>query len=210
LSLNSATGEINLSTSIPGTYTVTYTIDAIPSSCQISSTSTAVIFISNPVEIIITGECVGVNYIVTANPVGTSFDPSTVSYSWENSTGLSVGDTQSITVTEEETYTVTVVSSGCNGIESFTVDAITCVIQKGISPNGDDLNDTFDLRGLNVRNLGIFNRFGTKVYSRKNYTDQWGGQTDKGEELPDGTYYFVIERDNGETKTGWIYINREI
>jgi gliding motility-associated-like protein len=210
LSLNSATGEINLSTSIPGTYTVTYTIDAIPSSCQLSSTSTAVIVISNPVEIIVTGECVGVNYIVTANPVGTSFDPSNVSYSWENSTGLSIGDTQSITVTEEETYTVTVVSNGCNGIASFTVDAITCVIQKGISPNGDDLNDTFDLRGLNVRNLGIFNRFGTKVYSRKNYTDQWGGQTDKGEELPDGTYYFVIERDNGETKTGWIYINREI
>ncbi|WP_415776934.1 gliding motility-associated C-terminal domain-containing protein, partial [Flavobacterium gelidilacus] len=37
---------------------------------------------------------------------------------------------------------------------------------------------------------------------------QWYGQSDNGNELPTGTYYFVIERDNVETKSGWIYINR--
>ena len=88
------------------------------------------------------------------------------------------------------------------------MDAITCVIQKGISANNDGLNDSFDLRGFNVRNLSIFNRYGMKVYSKGNYTDQWKGQSDGGDELPDGTYYFVIERDNGENRTGWIYINR--
>jgi flagellar hook assembly protein FlgD len=48
-----------------------------------------------------------------------------------------------------------------------------------------------------------------KVYNKSDYTDQWKGQSDNGDELPDGTYYYVIERDSGETNTGWIYINRE-
>jgi flagellar hook assembly protein FlgD len=48
-----------------------------------------------------------------------------------------------------------------------------------------------------------------KVYNRKDYTNQWIGQSNSGDELPDGTYYYVIERNNGETNTGWIYITRE-
>ena len=83
------------------------------------------------------------------------------------------------------------------------------MIQKGISANGDGENDYFDLEGQNVSQLQIFNRYGVKVYSRGNYSNQWYGQSDKGEELPDGTYYFVIDYVAGETKTGWIYINRE-
>lgn len=210
LSINSTTGEIALANSIPGTYTVTYSVSADLSTCQVSSSSSAAIVISNPVEIIITGQCVGVDYIITANPVGTSFDPNTASYSWENSTGLFLGNTQSITVVDAETYTVTVVSSGCNGDANFTVDAITCVIQKGISVNNDGLNDTFNLTGYNVKKLSIFNRLGMVVYTRNNYLNEWGGNSDNGDALPDGTYYYVIERDNGETKTGWIYINREL
>jgi gliding motility-associated-like protein len=91
----------------------------------------------------------------------------------------------------------------------LTADSITCVIQKGISVNStpDGLNDCMDLVGYNVKKLSIFNRYGMKVYSRDGYTNQWCGQSDNGDQLPDGTYYYVIERDNGETKTGWIYIN---
>jgi len=72
------------------------------------------------------------------------------------------------------------------------------------------LNDNFDLTGLNVKQLSIYNRYGTKVYSRSNYTNQWSGQSDNDNELPDGTYYYVIERDGVATKTGWVYVNREV
>ncbi|WP_155959323.1 T9SS type B sorting domain-containing protein, partial [Flavobacterium saliperosum] len=41
------------------------------------------------------------------------------------------------------------------------------------------------------------------------YKDQWYGQSNSGQELPDGTYYYVIETADGQTKTGWVYINRE-
>lgn len=85
----------------------------------------------------------------------------------------------------------------------------TCTIQKGISPNNDGRNDSFDLSGYNVSKLEIFNRYGTIVYSKNNYEDEWFGQSDNGNELPDGTYYYVIKFTDIETKTGWIYINRE-
>ena len=58
--------------------------------------------------------------------------------------------------------------------------------------------------------LSIYNRYGTKVYSKSNYVNEWFGQSDKNDELPDGTYYYVIERDTVDAKSGWIYINRQI
>jgi gliding motility-associated-like protein len=211
LSLNASTGVVTVDASTPSTsaYTVSYHIDADASTCQLVGDSQATITIIPEVAIEVTGGCEGVSYVLTASPVDGSFNPQTVTYSWQNSLGIEVGTTQSITVTELDTYTVIVNDNGCNSESAaFPVDAITCVVQKGISVNNDGLNDTFDLRGFNVKKLTIFNRNGMKVYSRANYTNQWGGQSDDGDDLPDGTYYFVIDRNNAETKTGWIYINR--
>ena len=112
-------------------------------------------------------------------------------------------------ITSTQTVYVYATSGTCSAGSSFEVVINNCVIPKGISPNGDDLNDVLDLSTFGVEKLSIFNRYGRKVYSRSNYTNQWGGQSDKGDELPDGTYYFVIEFETEPTKTGWIYINRE-
>jgi len=204
LNINAATGEVTLP-GTPGTYTITYTVTADAATCRVASSSTAQLVISEPVQISVAGDCDGNNFVLTASG---SFDPAQVTYLWENSAGANVGNTQNIIVTEPDTYTVTVTLSGCSNSTNIIVDAITCVIQKGISANDDGKNDFFDLAGFNVKNLSIFNRYGMKVYSKGNYVNEWKGQSDNGDELPDGTYYFVIERDNGETKTGWIYINR--
>lgn len=206
LLINSTTGLIDLS-SPAGTYTVTYTVGADASTCRVASSSTAQVVISSPVQISVEGNCEGVQFVLTVSPVEGAFD-SSVTFAWENSAGTNVGNTQSIVVTSLDTYTVTVTSNGCPNTSTIIVDAIACVIQRGISANNDGLNDFFDLRGFNVKNLSIFNRYGMKVYTKADYTDQWKGQSDDGDELPDGTYYFVIERENGETRTGWIYINR--
>jgi gliding motility-associated-like protein len=61
-----------------------------------------------------------------------------------------------------------------------------------------------------VTKIEIFNRYGTEVFSYGNYTNQWHGQGKGGDELPTGTYFYSIHRANGETATGWIYINREV
>jgi gliding motility-associated-like protein len=122
-----------------------------------------------------------------------------------------VGTNSTVIVNINGTYSLSVTfnASSCTTTESFAANQTSCAIQKGISPNGDTLNDSFDLTGYGIKKLSIYNRYGTKVYSKVNYTNQWFGQTDSGKELPDGTYYYVFEKNDGENKTGWIYINRQ-
>ncbi|WP_139294436.1 gliding motility-associated C-terminal domain-containing protein, partial [Microcystis aeruginosa] len=100
-------------------------------------------------------------------------------------------------------------AQGCSDSVSFSIDIKGCEIQKGISPNGDGSNDSLDLSEFDVRELKIYNRYGMEVYSRANYVDEWFGQSKSGDELPDGTYFYVVEFNNEPTRTGWIYINKE-
>jgi gliding motility-associated-like protein len=61
------------------------------------------------------------------------------------------------------------------------------------SPNGDGVNDYFELNGGPVRtlNLSIYNRWGEKVYDYAGKTPMWDGKF-KGEPAPKGVYtYFV-------------------
>lgn len=129
-----------------------------------------------------------------------------------------IAETNAITNVESYTpannsgtvYLVIKDDSGCVNIVELKLNAAGCEMPRGISPNGDGLNDTFDLTAFNVEHLGIFNRYGREVYNQKNYTNQWHGQSNNGKDLPTGTYYYVIERTSGESKTGWIYISREV
>ena len=165
----------------------------------------------NPIpQFAITGGCQGSSYVLEASPINNSFT-NNVNYSWTNAAGTIVGNTQSITVTVAGNYTctITVNGTGCLKSELFTANDITCSIPKGISPNADGLNDSFDLTGLNVTQLSIFNRYGSKVYAKGNYSKEWFGQADNGNDLPDGTYYYVIETGTSENRSGWVYINRE-
>jgi gliding motility-associated-like protein len=100
-------------------------------------------------------------------------------------------------------------ADGCIDITQLVLQQDDCSIPKGISPNGDNKNDRFELSALNVAYLGIYNRFGQEVYSQSNYTNQWHGQTSNNNELPTGTYYFMVQRADGRSETGWVYINRE-
>lgn len=91
--------------------------------------------------------------------------------------------------------------------ESFSTcpTAAECVIPKGISPNGDNLNDTFDLSAFCVREIKIFNRYGKIVYEAQNYKDEWHGQSDD-KNLPSATYYYIVTLSTSEQLTGWVYV----
>ena len=116
------------------------------------------------------------------------------------------------TVLTQGTYTIEVTfnDTGCIGMADVQViEFITCVIPQGISPNNDGFNDTFDLSSYDVQSLEIFNRNGTKVYSKTSYLDEWHGQSDDGDQLPVGTYFYVMKYQGDKVKTAWVYINRE-
>lgn len=79
-----------------------------------------------------------------------------------------------------------------------------CNIQFGISPNGDGKNDYFDLASFGGVDLKVFNRYGSVVYKKQNYINEWHGKSNSGKELPSGTYFYQIITIRGEVFTGWI------
>jgi gliding motility-associated-like protein len=155
---------------------------------------------SSPIVALSSG-CNGSSYEIVASTTSSS-----ATYEWYNGSTL-IGSAAAVVVSSVGTYQVDVTVDGCTTTEFITIDNVTCSIPKGISPNGDGLNDTWDISGLNARKVQIFNRYGVEVYSRSNYTSEFEGKTNNGNELPTGTYYYVITLDT-EAKTGWLYINR--
>jgi gliding motility-associated-like protein len=151
--------------------------------------------------------------IIEATPG--NYDISEVSIRWfrdgqpepivgENGLTLPVleGDIYSIEVTFNDT--------GCSSTQSQEVIQLeSCFIPQGISPNGDGLNDSFDLGNFRVTKLEIYNRYGLLVYQKTNYVDEWVGQTDQGDELPVGTYFYSVSFEDKESETGWVYLQKE-
>ena len=107
-------------------------------------------------------------------------------------------------------------AEGCAAVAPLHLIKEICDIPKGISPNGDRLNDNFDLSFFNIQSLEIFNRYGLSVYKKEGYSNEWHGQTDNGDELVTGTYFYVLTLADGDrldgkqVLTGWVYINREV
>lgn len=95
----------------------------------------------------------------------------------------------------------------CVDESSYVLKYEECPIQKGISPNGDGVNDFFDLSNHAVQSLKIYNRYGVEVFSYGDgYTNEWYGQDKNNSKLPDGTYYYVVVS-RGKVKSGWVQIN---
>lgn len=156
--------------------------------------------------ITINSGCEGDQFVVRANLTESK---SLGNFVWYNEQNEVVDNGESAVITAPGIYRVVLQNGDCPAEQTITVNSVYCKIPKGISPNNDSLNDYFDLTNLNVKNLKIFNRYGTEVYSQSNYKKEWDGRTNGGHELPDGTYYYVIDFNVGKTKTGWVYINKE-
>ncbi|WP_055444980.1 choice-of-anchor L domain-containing protein [Lacinutrix himadriensis] len=142
-----------------------------------------------------------------------NFSLSEVSILWYRDGGVIEGENDlSVSVLEAGLYEIEVMfnDTGCIGISEQTIIELTnCAISQGISPNNDGKNDYFDLTAYDVSRLEIYNRNGAKVYSKTSYTKEWFGQSNNGDELPVGTYFYVMEYQGNKTRTSWIYLNRE-
>jgi gliding motility-associated-like protein len=98
---------------------------------------------------------------------------------------------------------------------NITVTERDLFIPEGFSPNGDGVNDFFVIQGADefVVSLKVYNRWGNLVYQNREYLNDWDGISNSGllisTKLPDGTYYYIVNFNNGEKdQVGYITINR--
>ena len=79
------------------------------------------------------------------------------------------------------------------------------------TPNGDGVNDTWNITGLDnftYYSTDIYNRWGNLLYIQNNYnTDAWDG-TRNGKNLPVGTYYYLLKIVGEENRTGYVTLMR--
>ena len=107
--------------------------------------------------------------------------------------------------------------NGNIGTDVFEITFPTPIIAtQAITPNGDRNNDTWVV--VNITNhpnsvVRVFNRWGSLVYSAKNYQNDWDGKLNGSDvTVPDGgSYYYQIDlKGTGNVDSeGWLYISRQ-
>lgn len=88
-------------------------------------------------------------------------------------------------------------------------------IPVGISPNNDGLNDKFVIENLKATDkvrIDIYNRWQSLVFRDTDYKNTFEGIGNQqglvNNNLPDGTYYYILHFNDSKPVTGYIIINR--
>ena len=167
---------------------------------------------------------------IIASPVG-GYAPLDVYFSnpatrgsvlWNFGDGTSSEDfSPSHTFNEYGTYTIELIVTDANGeekkdyrvIEVEPNSAIT-VLPNVFTPNGDGINDLCTVKGKNIEvfQMKVFNRIGEVIFSSESIEHSWDGKNKYGEEIPAGTYFYLISARGTDGKvyehTGPITLSR--
>jgi gliding motility-associated-like protein len=133
-------------------------------------------------------------------------DSTRVSFLWTPGTGLLPNATSirpSLIVTQDQRYRLTVTADGpldCSDTDSLYVKMLLPVkVPNAFSPNGDGINDLWQIENLKeypTMRIQVMNRYGQNVFRTYGYNKPWDG-TMNGKPLPAGTYFYIIELNNG-------------
>ncbi|MCC7050662.1 MAG: gliding motility-associated C-terminal domain-containing protein, partial [Bacteroidia bacterium] len=135
-------------------------------------------------------------------------------YQWAPDVG-NVSKAEGLTVGE---YIVLVTDGiGRTGSVSFKIESTNekCEYDfySGFTPNGDGKNDQWNIGKIEYfpnNKVRIFNRWGSLVWSANGYDNASKAFKGKGlrdNDLPEGTYFYVVDVDNQKFK-GWIELTR--
>jgi gliding motility-associated-like protein len=197
----------------------------VTNSCGVTDTSVKVSLKVNPIPLAIASSnspiCEGkpINLVAQTVAGGT--------YAWSGPNGFtSSAQNPNITsalLADSGNYTLVVTQNGCNSIlVNLNVIVKTCVditlsIPEGFSPNSDGINDLFVIKGIEnypTLSVNIYNRWGSLVFEASPYLNNWNGKSNSGvtvggDDLPIGTYFYIIDLGNGSPiLKGTIYLNK--
>jgi gliding motility-associated-like protein len=129
-----------------------------------------------------------------------------VSYVWWPNSGLSSNNVSNPSAFPNTTTTYYVAGFDANGCVGFDNVVITVIetdslfTYNAFSPNADGDNDFWIIGNIEKfpeNSLFIYNRYGREVYRAKPYINNWSGRS-QGEEVPAGTYYYIIDTGTGK------------
>jgi gliding motility-associated-like protein len=194
-----------------GSYTVTVTT---AEGCSGTSAPYSVLIANNPVAGFTASP-------VSPQPMGTTVDftdastvngGTIVSWFWDfdDQEGSSTDPNPSWTFNDPGPYDVLLIvttADGCTDtiVQRYDIFPPDITIPNVISPNGDQMNDYFVIPNIEywANELVIYGRWGNKVYEATNYRNQW-----KADDLPDGTYYYVLKLHDKSEYAGHITVLR--
>jgi gliding motility-associated-like protein len=107
---------------------------------------------------------------------------------------------------EPGTYTVylTISSNGCSFKDTVKITLEKVFLPNLVTPNGDGLNDVYEIKGNSDNwTFEVYNRWGKLLYKNSNYHNEWAG-----EELSDGTYYYLVISPDDKRCKGWVQLVR--
>lgn len=209
----------------PGDYTFTWTVDA--GICGTSSDEVVITYGTAPEaeeDTAITEFGQSVSIRVAANDVTLDGVVLTIEEDPTNGT-VSVTNDGTVEYTPdpafagEDEFVYMICSEECpdecsEAIVTVIVGAdAPCDVPTIITPNGDNTNDNFIIPCLATEDYPdnqviIYNQWGDEVYRSKNYQNDWSG-TYNGENLPVGTYFWLVDFNKGEKPSaGFLVIER--
>lgn len=189
VSWSNGAGGAQISVTQSGTYKATVASDA---GCT-SDASVDVQFFPNPIlNIADASVCVPSHKTVTLTaPAGLA------TYSWNGQSG-----TNTYVADHPQKVTLTVTdANGCQATQDIQIadECPDVKIPNAFTPNGDGINDTWAIIGLEYDQTAlvrVFTRYGQQVYQSRGYGTPWGGDY-QGKKLPTGAYYYIINAKNG-------------
>jgi gliding motility-associated-like protein len=123
---------------------------------------------------------------------GESIVVNATEYDESNPAGTEIIAGGSVNGCDSVIYVNLTFGGNCPNIKDF-------YIPSGITPNGDGINDRFQIPALNSNpllldnsELIIQNRWGQKVYQAHPYQNDWEGTNQNGAPLPAGTYFYSL------------------
>lgn len=140
----------------------------------------------------------GGSLIINASASGNN-----LTYLWSPPVAISPVNslTPSVSPTSDVVYKIVATSSdGCKASDEVLIKVLKEVkAPNAFSPNGDNINDTWQIKYLESYpgcEVDVFNRYGQQVFHSVGYNKPWDG-TFQGKPLPVATYYYIINPKNG-------------
>ena len=125
--------------------------------------------------------------------------PGFAAYNWNNGESSN----PSFQVTQPQTVSLTVTdANGCQATQQVRVadQCPTVFIPNTFTPNGDGVNDTWVIEGLDeTGTVKVFTRWGAEVYQSIGYSTPWSGEY-AGKKLAPGVYYYIVTAKNDSQK----------